>query len=280
MALPSLDDQIANLLVTQSVAHMQQQVGQVAETQAALSQLWASVLDPSDLVGSFQRFTVGAATLITAARSRGQITAQQFYQEQRALAGITDTAPNVPPVPLSIEADLTSLYVTGLVTIQKQLSNGANSAAALDAAEAAVLRSAQRRILEAPRQRIIDLSQADPNASGWARVGDGDPCYFCAMLIGRGPVYHSQASASFHAHDGCGCSARIVFKNDPSKGWTDDAHALHRAWYGAEDGAPIDYHNGTTLNEWRKTYNDMRADPHSPISVALAGPRRAYGLAA
>lgn len=280
MALSKLDDEIANLLVTQSVVHMQQQVGQVAQTQLALSQLWASVLDPADLVGSFQRFTVGAAALIQAARARGQITAQQFYQDSRALAGITDTPPSLSPAPVSVEADIASLYVTGLVTAQKQLSKGATSTDALSAAEAAVLRSAQRRILDAPRQRLIDLSKADPNASGWARVGDGDPCYFCAMLIGRGPVYHSQQSASFHAHDGCGCSARLVFKNDPSKGWTDDAHVLHRAWYSAEDGAPVDYRNGTTLNDWRKTYNEARANPNSPISIALAGPRRAYGLAA
>lgn len=280
MSLPRLDEQIANQLVAGAVEHMQLQVGQVAETQAALIQLWRSVLDPSDLIGSYQRFTVGAVSMILAARSRAQLTAQQFYVDQRTLAGITDEIPTVPPVAQNVTADLAALYSTGYATAKQKLDKGASNGDALNAAQTAVLGAAQRRILDAPRRRLIDLADADPNASGWARVGDGDPCYFCAMLIGRGPVYHSEQTADFRAHDHDGCNARLVFRNDPSRGWTNDADALHRAWYKAEPGKPIDYSAGHTLSSWRSAYADMRADPQSPVSVALAGPRTAYAKAA
>lgn len=275
-----LDRQVADELVTYAVQHMQAQVGQVAETQAALSQLWQAVLDPADLAGSFTRFTLGAEQLILAARSRGQITAQAFYQESRALAGIVDELPIVAPVEQSVQADLAALYSTGLATAQRQLSKGANVDFALQAAQAAVLRAAQRRILDAPRQRLIDLSEADENATGWARVGDGHPCYFCAMLIGRGPVYTEQ-TVRFRAHDGCGCSAKPVFKNDPSKGWSADAQALNAAWYRTEPGEPIARNNAHSLSTWRSSYNELIADPTSSVRIAMDDvPRSAYGLAA
>jgi hypothetical protein len=282
VATPQFDTEIADALVAYSVQHMQTQVGQVVETQHALSQLWQSVLDPNDVPGSFSQFVIGAENLILAARSRGQVTAQQFYQDSRLLAGITSDAPLVPPVEQSVQADLAALYSTGYATAQRQIQRGASVDGALNAAQAATLRAAQRRILDAPRQRLIDLSQADDAAIGWARVGDGDPCYFCAMLIGRGPVYHSRATASFHAHDGCGCNARVVFKNDPSKGWSSDARALHSAWYRADPTKPIGFDNrhASDLNDWRRTYADLRADPTSEVSRTLLGPRTAYAPAA
>lgn len=281
MALPSLDAQKADALVAYSVQHMQTQVAQVAETQQALAALWQRVLDPNDVQASFGRFVVGAESMILAARSRGQITAQQFYQDSRLLAGITSDVPLVPAVEQNVAADISALYSTGLATAQRQIKNGASTDAALAAAQQATLRSAQRRILDAPRQRVMDLSRADRDAVGWARVGDGNPCYFCAMLIGRGPVYRSSDTADFRAHDGCGCNVRMVFRNDPSKGWSSDARALQRAWYRAEPGEPIDWHNGHGgLADWRKTYDELRSDPTSPLNAALFGPRTAYAPAA
>ena len=44
----------------------------------------------------------------------------------------------------------------------------------------------------------------------WRRVADGQPCAFCAMLAGRGPVY-SEESVQFHTHDYCGCTVEPVY---------------------------------------------------------------------
>ncbi len=51
---------------------------------------------------------------------------------------------------------------------------------------------------------------ADPEAAGWQRVGDGDSCGFCLMLISRGAVYTSE-SVKFGAHDWCNCQAGPSF---------------------------------------------------------------------
>lgn len=64
-----------------------------------------------------------------------------------------------------------------------------------------------RRLTLAPaRTTVRENAARDPEAIGWRRIGDGDSCRFCRMLIGRGEVY-SADTARFGAHDRCGCMA-------------------------------------------------------------------------
>lgn len=82
------------------------------------------------------------------------------------------------------------------------------------------LGTASRIALEGGRATIIGTTLADPVALGWYRVTDGDPCAFCALLAsrvalkGRGSLYHSEETASFKAHDHCGCAAAPLFDRD------------------------------------------------------------------
>lgn len=64
----------------------------------------------------------------------------------------------------------------------------------------------QRRVADHARYTIARNSTEDRAARGWRRVGDGNSCDFCSMLLGRGAVY-TEASADFSSHDHCGCSA-------------------------------------------------------------------------
>lgn len=66
----------------------------------------------------------------------------------------------------------------------------------------------QRVVTDGARNTITGSAARDPGRVGWARVGSGG-CDFCAMLIGRGAVYRSDASASFKSHDRCRCDAVI-----------------------------------------------------------------------
>lgn len=66
----------------------------------------------------------------------------------------------------------------------------------------------QRVVTDGARQTIVGSAARDPGGVGWARVGAGG-CDFCRMLIGRGAVYSSEATASFDSHDHCGCDAVI-----------------------------------------------------------------------
>jgi len=246
-------------------AHMAQQVREVAQTQATLARLWDLTLDPSDIDGSFARFQGRASALIKAARGRGELTAQQYYQAQKLLAGFETAAPLVDMQPDGARANRNALHATSVAKAKAAIARGENPDVALEAAKAAMLRSAKRRILEAPRKRLIALSDEDDDALGWARVSDASPCYFCAMLVSRGPVY-TGVTAKFRAHDGCGCSARPVMKGDRSGGWSEDARALRKLWddpgeYGGEPGSGFD---------WRSAYNRARTDPKSALNAATA----------
>lgn len=64
----------------------------------------------------------------------------------------------------------------------------------------------QRVIADAHRLTVVESTQADPEATGWSRIGVGGNCKFCQMLIGRGAVY-TERSVTFRSHDNCNCAA-------------------------------------------------------------------------
>jgi hypothetical protein len=241
------------------------QVREVAQTQATLARLWDLTMDTSDIDGSFPRFQARASALIKSARDRGELTAQQYYEAQKTLAGYGSAAPSVALQDEQRRANRAALHATSVAKAKAAIARGEPPEVALNAAKAAMLRAAKRRVLDAPRRRLISLSHEDDDARGWTRVSDGAPCYFCAMLVSRGPVY-SSGTARFQAHDGCGCSARPVMRSDPSGGWSNDARALRALYdnpgeYGDKPGAGFD---------WRGIYDRARADPKSQLNSAMA----------
>lgn len=68
----------------------------------------------------------------------------------------------------------------------------------------------QRDISDMHRQTIVNSSVDDKAAMGWHRVGHGDFCDFCRMLIDRGNVY-TDKTVEFRSHDWCECSADPEF---------------------------------------------------------------------
>jgi hypothetical protein len=69
-----------------------------------------------------------------------------------------------------------------------------------------------RRVTNGAREATIALSAADPQSIGtqrYARSSGG--CGFCRMLAARGAVYRTEKSATFGAHDSCGCVAIPAF---------------------------------------------------------------------
>lgn len=238
--------------------HMARQVRDVEQLQVLLDALWRRTMDPADIEGSFQRFAAGADALIKASRSRGELSAQQYYEAVRAYSGYLDDLPTVAEQPGQSRANRAALHATSVAKAKTAIANGTPPVEALDLARAAMLAAAKRRVLDAPRKRLIALTDSDPASRRWARVSDGKPCSFCAMLVSRGPVY-SSLSGKFDAHDGCGCSARPVFRNDPSDGWSDDARAMERLFQAPYDGL-----------SWRQRYDRAVADPESSVAKALA----------
>lgn len=64
----------------------------------------------------------------------------------------------------------------------------------------------QRVVTNAHRDTTILNSIVDRACQGWARVGRGETCEFCLMLIDRGGVYTGE-SVLFKSHDRCRCVA-------------------------------------------------------------------------
>lgn len=213
-------------------AHKAVQVRSAARVQAALSALWDRTLDPSDLTGSFLRFREQAVQLILGGRGLAEREADEYYRKLAAFKGHAPMLAGVPHPSGSagvVKAQLSGATGRSLGRAAYVRSTGGATAAALAAAKSQMLGAAKRTIIQASRDRLTAVSRADHRIKGWARVSDGDPCAFCAMLCGRGPVY-SDDTVDFIAHARCGCNARLVYWDDPDGGWSDEAQAYREAY--------------------------------------------------
>lgn len=126
-------------------------------------------------------------------------------------------------------------------------------------------RAAEKAVLNGGRGSAFTFASIDRRAIAWARVSlSGDPCYFCAMLIGRGPVYKSSTAATFDGsgdlyHESCHCVAVPMFstsqfKTDPRY---EQSRILGQMWV-----------SGMSLNRWRQLIDEGRESGDAPwISV-------------
>lgn len=166
-----------NALAAADLRKMLGDITNTAQAQAALHDILPSLIDT---------YGLAAATL-----------AADWYDELRDDLGVAGRF-------TAIAADVKDTGAHALV--------GWASATATDdtAFKTLLLGGMQRRIANFDRLTVMGSSIADPSARGWARVGDGDSCPFCDLLIGRGAVY-TEASVDFECHDHCGCTAEPEF---------------------------------------------------------------------
>lgn len=108
---------------------------------------------------------------------------------------------------------VTSMTVTGPVSIKQAMSRGVSLAKAVQTSELNTARAGLRLTLGGGRDTITETTRADRQAIGWARATSGKPCPFCAMIASQGTLY-SERGAQFDAHDGCSCSAEPVYRED------------------------------------------------------------------
>lgn len=224
---------MAATAVAMARSHQADQVRQAAAVQAALSAIWDDTLDPHDIVGSFATFREKAAPLIGTGRVLAERKATDYYRTLLAYKGLdaSDLA-DLAKAPYPVAAIKASLSGATGKHINKAFflnQKGLPNSAVLAQAKADMLGSAKRQVINASRAHLVALSRAHNKIKGWARVSDGNPCGFCAMLVGRGPVY-AEDTASFDSHDRCGCSVRLVTYDEEDGGWTEDAKAYRWAY--------------------------------------------------
>lgn len=250
-------------------AHRRDQVRLTAQTQRILAEVFRRTIDPTRLDATFPVYLAAAEQVLGRGREVSDVLARRYYMKAASAAGFRASAVDDRPVPMDLQAVETSLRVTGPVLIKQSVKRGLPLEMAMQAGLAATVAAGKRIMLDGGREMLIQASRRDKNVQSWARVSDGSPCHFCAMLISRGPVY-GEDTVAFRSHDRCGCGVRLVYANDSDNGWSKDATALRRLWNGDDD--PDRPANSTlTLNEWRAVYNAQRKVPSaSPAASAAA----------
>ena len=150
----------------------------------------------------------------------------------------------------------------GSTNVKWHLSMGQTQQDAYEAARRLFLGAFHEAVLAGGRGTVQEWARKDPRAIGYRRVADGNPCTFCAMLVGRGPVYTSEHKAlsqrgggAYHPH--CGCTVEVVYgdwKPDRrEQQWVDD---YYRAAESLPKGEPRTYDRILPIMRRQGAYRD------------------------
>lgn len=148
-----------------------------------------------------------------------------------------------------------SLNITGPIGQKAKRARGKSVSEARDLSFVESSGAASRHVLTGGRQSLLTLLQRDSRVQRWIRVTDGDPCAFCAMLAGRGPVYLTEDSAGFRAHDHCACTAEAVYHNNAP--WPGRAQEFHRLW---REHIYKRYSGRKAIREWERIYRELQRE--------------------
>lgn len=187
--------------------HRAAQVDIANEVERLARAAWP-LLDLRDLDASVKRWADVVLPLVLDGRRRSGATAGTYLRAFALAEGYP--LPPITTAPDVTEAVATSLRVTGPVTVKSLVATGQTTESASRTALSMVVGASRRHTLNGGRDVISTTTEADPNTAGWRRVGVGENCPFCRMLIGRGEVY-SASTVTFAAHDSCNCQAEPAY---------------------------------------------------------------------
>lgn len=213
---------------------------------------------------SFDRLVAAATVLVKSYRGFSSDLAGSYFQSFRLAEEVSGQASIRLAGPLDEGAVRAGLVVTGRDAVRSALAAGRRPGAARDVALTRTSGSFSRHVLNGGRETLLESVQGDAKALGWGRVTDGDPCAFCALLAGRGPVYKKD-TVGFQAHDECGCTAEPVYKGSEWPGRAKEFHDLYNeATFEAREKG--DLRRGTSndlLNAFRRR---LEADRHPNVA--------------
>lgn len=192
-------------------AHRLAQARLGRQTVLQMLTLWP-LLDLSNLDRSFPNWLRAALALVSARRTQSSGLAGTYLTSLKMLEIGKASEPQPAPV-LDERRFATSMLVTGPAAIRAGLVRGDKLPRLAQIAQTTSARAAMRHTLSGGRDTIANTVAADRDVRGWARVTSGRPCAFCAMLASRGPVY-AKGTVDFKTHDGCGCTAEPVYRDD------------------------------------------------------------------
>lgn len=254
-----------------TAAHQAAQTKNGALVAYVVAQLWLRTIDPADISGSAANLVARLIPLLQQRRDHSAITARTYYQSFRKLESTTGDGFKLPEMSeMNLQALETSLRVTGEVALKKRiaglplnddvptLTQSLLIKQAIEDTSVDISGSATRHVMNGGRDEIQNAVAEDPEALGYIRVTDGDPCYFCAMLASRGPVYDDMSfdesdprfigDGEHKVHDHCGCSTEPVYSRKTQ--WPGKAKAAETAWINLSR----ELGHVPTINEFRRKW--------------------------
>lgn len=188
-----------------------------------LLRIW-QIFDPADIGGSWAKLEPVLVALIQSRFPMSAQIAARYLPEYRRAEQITGSIiPTIPDTPLT-DAIVPNLRYVGPKNALKLHELGRQPSQVARITLSNIEGELARQILNGGRATIVETTHRDPQARGIARITDGSPCSFCALLASRGAVYLSEETASFDAHRKCGCTAEPSYHLDAplspkAQGW-------------------------------------------------------------
>lgn len=247
-------------------AHRVAQARNAAAVALLVKRYFGVVVDARRLSVTSEAWLAAVLPVILRGRVTSANLAASYASNFRVLEGVEPLNTQRFPAILDKtpeEAIRRSLIVTGPVALQRQMRLISGRALtplqetqlekAMTSAATTAGGSAMRHTLNASRDTIVNATVEDKKALGYVRVTKDDPCYFCAMLASRGPVYEKDSFdesdprftgfGDFKVHDSCACSLEPTYSR--SSPWPGRSREFADRW--AQLPRP-------TLLEWRRQY--------------------------
>ena len=207
---------------------------------------WKALFQPADARGSWPHLRDLLAALVRDRAGMSSALAARYYSEVRTAAGVAGTFQPSLPTPLSDEQIAATLDPMGLGSFLRAIKNGQTQDQAMNNAGVLLSGATSRLALQPARETIVDAVQSDREAVGWVRITGPKPCAWCAMLASRGPVYKSEKTAGFRAHDHCSCMPAAAMSGDEV--WLQHGKDLRDQW----DEVTAAHSGDAALNAWRR----------------------------
>jgi hypothetical protein len=215
------------------------------------AQLWLRSIKADNIDDTAAALVARLIPLIRQQRGESARLARSYYTAFRRLEVQGSDGFKLPELTeLNLEALETSLRVTGPVALKTRIGNLPLNDLTPESVQAGLLRqaveetandisgSAMRHTMNGARDEIQSAMAADPVALGYVRTTSGDPCFFCAMLASRGPVYSDDSfdesdprfigEGEHKVHDHCACGSEVVYSRATK--WPGRAREFEVRW--------------------------------------------------
>lgn len=168
-----------------------------------------------------------------------------------------------------------SLNITGPIGQKSKTKRGKPLRVVRDESFVESSGAAARHVLDGGNRSMLTLIGENDRLVGYIRVTDSDPCYFCAMLASRGPVYRTprragsnvrgsrnanagvpfEGDGAWKVHDHCQCTVEPVYTS--STEWPGRAREFEKLW---RDNIRNRYSGDEAIRQWRRVYEEHRRE--------------------